>query len=343
MKTKLLIYILISLMLGQLTVVNAQEVDIPDDSVWSLAWSPDSTHIAAARYNGIVEIQSALTGLVEKTLQSGFISQITAVAWSPDGTRIAGSNELKSVFLWDTNTGLLIRTLQGQITDHITNLAWSSDSTFIAGVSQFDGKLQIWNADTGQLLIDEWAGYLEGLDWIDTRIISAVASGVVLFDSNTGEYIKDIGLQNVYIDSVAWSPDGNRVVSGGMDGVVRIWDANASQEILVLSGHTLPVPSVDWSPDGSSVVSASLDGTVLIWNSTTGQLIKTIQVGAPLLSVKFSPNGNQLAYSGDVVGVGETVTIIPAPTTVSSLILFASTDDFLLYIDGRDADFRPKF
>jgi hypothetical protein len=66
---------------------------------------------------------------------------------------------------------------------------------------------------------------------------------------------------------------------------------------------------------------------VLIWNSTTGQLIETIQVGAPLLSVKFSPNGNQLAYSGDVVGVGETVTIIPAPTTVSSLILFASSRD----------------
>jgi WD40 repeat protein len=113
MKTKLLIFVLLSLMFGQLTVVNAQEVDIPDDSVWSLAWSPDSTYIAAARYNGTVEIQSALTGLVEQTLQSGFTSQIVAVAWSPNGTRIAGSNELKSIFLWDANTGLLIRTLQG--------------------------------------------------------------------------------------------------------------------------------------------------------------------------------------------------------------------------------------
>lgn len=169
MKTKLLIFVLLFLLFGWSTVVNAQEVDIPDDSVWSLAWSPDGTHIAAARYNGTVEIQSALTGQVVKTLQSGFTSQIIAAAWSPDGTRIAGSNESKSVFLWDANTGLLIRTLQGQNTDDITNLAWSSDSTFIAGVSQFDGKLQIWSADTGQLLIDVWHGYLEGLDWIDNK------------------------------------------------------------------------------------------------------------------------------------------------------------------------------
>lgn len=51
--------------------------------------------------------------------------------------------------------------------------------------------------------------------------------------------------------SVAWSPDGSMLVSGSLDGSVRIWDAATGKELRYLEGHESNVRSVAWSPDGS--------------------------------------------------------------------------------------------
>ncbi len=66
--------------------------------------------------------------------------------------------------------------------------------------------------------------------------------------------------------SVAFSPDGRRIASGGQHGEVKVWDAATGQEILTLSGHASPVTSVAFSPDGRRIASASFDGTIRIWD-----------------------------------------------------------------------------
>jgi WD40 repeat protein len=66
--------------------------------------------------------------------------------------------------------------------------------------------------------------------------------------------------------SVAFSPDGTRIVSGGFDNVVRVWDVATAQPIgAPLRGHTDTVRSVAFSPDGTRIVSASDDKTLRLW------------------------------------------------------------------------------
>jgi predicted amidophosphoribosyltransferase len=52
------------------------------------------------------------------------------------------------------------------------------------------------------------------------------------------------------VNSVAFSPDGKRIVSGSGDKTVKIWDATTGQEMLTLKGHSSVVISVSFSPDG---------------------------------------------------------------------------------------------
>src|SRR5712691_10948163 len=61
------------------------------------------------------------------------------------------------------------------------------------------------------------------------------------------------------ISSLAWSPDGTRIVTAGDSNAVQVWDARTGLVMLTYNGHTNIVRAVAWSPDGTRIVSASED------------------------------------------------------------------------------------
>ena len=65
--------------------------------------------------------------------------------------------------------------------------------------------------------------------------------------------------------SVAFSPDGKRILSGSQDETLKLWDAETGQETLTLKGHSGAVMSVAFSPDGKRLASASADTTAKLW------------------------------------------------------------------------------
>ncbi|SCY62143.1 WD40 repeat [Nitrosospira sp. Nl5] len=99
------------------------------------------------------------------------------------------------------------------------------------------------------------------------------------------------------ISAVAFSPDGNRIVSGGGAKTLQLWDANTGRPIgEPLRGHKEGVTSVAFSPDGSRIVSGSSDSTLRLWDAKTGR-----PLGEPLrghkegvTSVAFSPDGSRI-------------------------------------------------
>ena len=70
---------------------------------------------------------------------------------------------------------------------------------------------------------------------------------------------------------MAVTPDGNRAVSGGSDGSVRVWDLAAGREQATLTGHSGWVRSVAVTPDGARAVSGGEDGSVRVWDLATGR------------------------------------------------------------------------
>ena len=66
--------------------------------------------------------------------------------------------------------------------------------------------------------------------------------------------------------SVAFSPDGKRIVSGSYDNTVKVWDAESGSELITLKGHKSGVRSVVFSFNGKRIISGSLDGTIRLWD-----------------------------------------------------------------------------
>ncbi|KAK3352538.1 hypothetical protein B0T25DRAFT_606453 [Lasiosphaeria hispida] len=97
------------------------------------------------------------------------------------------------------------------------------------------------------------------------------------------------------VRSVAFSPDGQRLVSGSTDNTIKIWDPTSGQCLQTLKGHIDSVLSVAFSPDGQRLVSGSYNNTIKIWDPTSGQCLQTLKGhSGSVWSVAFSPDGQRL-------------------------------------------------
>ena len=102
------------------------------------------------------------------------------------------------------------------------------------------------------------------------------------------------------INSVDFSADGARIVSGSADQTARVWNA-ASGELLHNLKRDGPVSRVVFSPDGGRILTASSPGTVRIWDAASGKLLRELKVAAAralplrrLVSVTFSADETRI-------------------------------------------------
>ena len=111
----------------------------------------------------------------------------------------------------------------------------------------------------------------------------------------------DCGLLKIFrghehwVNSVCFSTDGAKIVSGSGDKTVRIWDSITGKLLLCLEGHDDSVENVGFNPDSSRIVSGSKDKTIKLWDSITGELLMTLSGHDDAVRcVGFSPDSSRI-------------------------------------------------
>jgi WD40 repeat protein len=196
----------------------------------------------------------------------------------------------------DAATGASVLALSGY-KGSITHYAFSDHNGFLA-IGTNEGTLQVWDTNNKKL----WAN-LEGhskepyferfvpLDQLQDP------EQIVKMDGQIIEY------RNIGINWVAFSRDGNLLISGANDRTAIIWNLASKRPSATLGGHDMPVNYADFSPSGTYAVSASEDGVVRLWMSN-GRPIAVLQYHRkPVRSVSFSSDETRLAtFSEDSTG-----------------------------------------
>jgi WD40 repeat protein/tRNA A-37 threonylcarbamoyl transferase component Bud32 len=241
-----------------------------------------------------------LTALCERNLHSfschlDIVNGIATFSSSPDSPLAVTASGDKTVKIWDLASGQEIYTFQGHAT---TVQCVACDRRWRIASGSADGVLKIWDGAKGKMLYSVLAhpGGVRGVAFSNTGLQIATAGmdgQVKIWDANLGKLVRGWKAHQTAF-SVAFTPDGKKLLSGGEDGA-KLWDTTTGTEVVTLPQHKANAGSVACSADGKHLAAGYGDWKIKIW-SMAGAEEHTIQDGNWIVNcVAFSPNSSNLA------------------------------------------------
>ena len=188
------------------------------------------------------------------------------------------------------------------------SIVWSPDAKWLAlatpiGIQIIDsqGLVMLESVDLSTTLSGDLVG-----TWVEALAINPLGdllasdasremNNIILWDTTTMEVVRTLNGHFGGTRTIAFSPDGEHLASGGHDNAVRLWDVETGEELAAMVRHSDWVTTVDFSPDGKLLASAGYDGMIRIWSVPDGNMVQVIPSKSYMIEeVRFHPDGNRI-------------------------------------------------
>jgi WD40 repeat protein len=254
----------------------------PQADLRPICFSPDGKFLAAHGGDADVSLFDPATGVILRTLKRGQAA-ITAAVLTPGGKGLLAAESDGTIRLWDPRTGSPVR-----------RLARSPDGVFALALS----------ADGSRLAT---AGLRQRSFGINL-LLHSPNNRLRLWDMATGRQVREMTLPASTTpgeppagpNTLAFGADGERVWTGGEDGVVRVWDWATGKEVRRWADHSGPVSSLAFTPDGVTFAVVEDERVIRVRDRTTGRdpAPPAGHRGAGSAAA-ISPDGRTVATGGD--------------------------------------------
>lgn len=227
---------------------------------------------------------------------------VLSLAVSSDGKHILSGSVAPTARYWDVNqTGKILELAHEK---GIGAVAISPDNTYLLTGSD-DGTAVLWSVASGQKI------HTFSSERADFRAVAFSPSGTYALAGNSeGEILirdipgqKEVSLPGLKHKGTVWqlafSPNGDKLISSGNDNAVKIWSFPESR-LLHRENYSQSIRAVSFSPDGQRFVTAGLDSTVLGYDASTYKSVgQYFRSEGKILCVAYTPDGKLVAVSGE--------------------------------------------
>ena len=261
----------------------------PEISVYSLAFSPDSSHFVTGSEDGSISLWNKETANLLSTLP-GHLDVVVSLVYSPDGKIFASASLDGTIRLWGTVDGLPKRTFTGH-TRNFDLLAYSPNGKTLASRTK-NGNIFVWDATAFQHKLT-LAGRPK-----DEDVLQTVENRNRRTDAER------------ITAPFAYSPDGTTFATADMNNTVRLWDPENGKLKLTFKtkidegqppdqnnrlSYPHTITSLAYSPDGKTLVGGSKEGKIHFWDlEREGYRQTFVEQEYPAIYLRYSSDGSML-------------------------------------------------